>query len=318
MENYEAEVNNLKKFIYIVIFFLFGASALLTGCNNGKTSEDNIVSEVKNEVNLKIMTTNKLLSYMVKDIVKDKHNVNFMFKNETEQWNFVFSKDSLENISNQNLFIYVGASFEPWIGSFIDGLNKDSVGVINASKGVKLVDYDTEIKYNNTVLKDNPYYWLNINNYKVMMLNIKNVIEEKDPENRGFYEENFAKAKKEAETYEKELKDLAEKTKDCLFLVQGDKLDYFVKDNSLKYLKLSEYYGLPIEKRVERADFEKKLKEAHKLILLYESEADKRVNEVLINEYNIKTANIIAYKEGYTFQQIVKYNIDNLNNVLSK
>lgn len=318
METYKSEVNNLKKFIYIAIFFLFGASALLTGCSDGKINEDNKPADVKNEVNLKIMTTNKFLSYMVKDIVKDKHYVNYMFKNETDQWDFVFSKDSLENISNHDLFIYVGANFEPWIGNFIDGLNKDSVGVINASRGVKLIDYDTEVKYDDTVLKDNPYYWLDINNYKVMMLNIKNVIEEKDPENRGFYEENFAKAKKEAETYEKQLKELNEKAKDCLFLVQGDKLDYFVKDNDLKYLKLNEYYGLSAEKRVERADFEKKLKEAKKLIFLYESESDKRVNEVLINEYNIKAANIIAYKEGYTYQQILKYNIDSLKNVLSK
>jgi len=318
METYKAEVNNLKKFIYIVMFFSFVALTVLAGCSSEKIDEVNKPPEIKNEVNLKIMTTNKLLNYMVKDIVKDKHYVNYMFKNETEQWNFVFSKDSLENISSQNLFIYVGASFEPWIGSFIDGLNKTSVGVINASRGVKLMDYDYEVKYKDTVLKDNPYYWLNISNYKVMMLNIKNVIEEKDPENRGFYEDNFAKVKKEAETYEKGLEDIADKAKDCLFLVQGDRLDYFMKDNDLKYLKLNEYYSIPIEKRVEREDFEKKLKEAKKLILLYEAESDRLVNEVLINEYNIKTANVIAYKEGYTFQQILKYNIDSLNNVLSK
>lgn len=71
MENYNTEVNNLKKCISIVIFFFFGVSALLVGCNNVKTNEENITPEVKSRVNLKIMTTNKLLSYMVKDIVKD-------------------------------------------------------------------------------------------------------------------------------------------------------------------------------------------------------------------------------------------------------
>jgi len=318
METYDVGVNCLRKFIYIVTFILFGAALLLTGCNNKVLIEDNKNLETNNEVDLKIMTTNKLLYYMVKDVVKDKHYVNYMFKNETEQWNFTFSKDSLENVSNQNLFIYIGANFEPWMDSFVDGLNKGSVGVIDVARGVKLIDYNNEVKYNDEVLEENPYYWLDIDNYKVMMLNIKNVIEEKDPKNRGFYEDNFSKAKKEADGYEKELKALAEKTKDCLFLAQGDTLDYFLKDNNLKYLKLDDYYNLPPEKRVERSDFEKKLKEAKKLILLCTCESDKNINETLINEYKIRTVNIIAYKEGYTFQQIIKNNIDNLSNAVSK
>lgn len=53
--------------------------------------------------------------------------------------------------------------------------------------------YEKEVKFENKVLKDNPYYFLNLNNYKIVLSNTKNAIQDKDPSNRDFYEKKFFK-----------------------------------------------------------------------------------------------------------------------------
>ena len=176
-------------------------SACANKDNNETMEKVNMDIKKNNEVNLNIMVTDKFLYFMTKDIVNDKHFVQYMFKNKEEEFNYIYSKDSLNNISKQDLFIYNGAGLEPWINEFLDKLNKSKVGVINISRGINLLSYNKQVKYKNLVLKNNPYYWLNIDNYKIALLNIKNSIQDKDPRNRDYYEKNFSNKLKELEGY---------------------------------------------------------------------------------------------------------------------
>lgn len=312
--NFNIEVNSLKKVTQILLVLFI---TLLTGCKYSTTITKITDTKPKNEIYLEIMTTNKLVYYMVKDIVKERHYVDYMFRNESDQFNFKFTEDSLGNVSKQDLFFYVGAGFEPWANDFITKLKKDAVGVVNISRGTTLIPYKKEIKYKDTILKDNPYYFINLDNYKVNMLNIKNAIEEKDPQNRDYYEKNFSDALKQTDVQGKKLSEIAQKSKDYIYLVKGEELDYFVKYNNFKSLNLDTYNSLSSTQQDEKAIFEKKLKDAKGAIYLYKSAQELKSNELIIGKYNIKVANILAYKDDLSYNEIIKMDVENLEQVLA-
>lgn len=275
--------------------------------NKEEPKSNNKIEE--RQVSLDIITTNKMLYNMVKDISKDNHNVDYMFKNKNEIWNYNFSEDSLNNIGRQDLFIYIGAGYEPWLGSFTDKLSKNKVGIINASRGVKLTPYTGEVKYKDTVIKDNPYYWLNIDNYKIALLNIKNAIQERDPKNRDFYEENFNQTLKELDNSQKRIKDISDKTKDFTYVVDGDELDYFTKYLNLKIIKVSSLTSANLQQD-EKDKIEKKIKESKNLIFLYENDFKLKANSELIDKYSMKPVNIAINNWEVKYTDMLNSNLD--------
>lgn len=304
--------------IILAFYILF-----LAGCSSKVEQEPPAANQVikmetKKNISLNIETTDKLLYSMVKSIVKDSHSIEYVFKNKDALLSFKFSNDSLNNIAKKDLFIYLGAGFEPWINDFVGKLNKSKVGVINASRGVKLLSYNKEVKYNDMVLKDNPYYLLNIDNYKIALMNIKNAIQDKDPKNRDVYEKNFSEQLKNLEEYQRELKTIHDKLTDYTFIVVEDELNYFIRYNDFKTIDLTKdnvsNMILPKDANA-RLDLESKLKDNKHLVVLYNNDIVLKNNEELIKKYNIRTVNIIINNDATIYEAILKYNIENLKRV---
>jgi ABC-type metal ion transport system, periplasmic component/surface adhesin len=271
--------------------------------------------ETKKDIDLNIVTTDKLLYGMVKNIVGDRHLVEYMFKNRDRELSFQFSEDSLNNIAKKDLFIYMGADLEPWINDFIDKLNKNRVGVINVSRGVKLLSYNKVVKYKDITLKDNPYYLSNLDNYKIALMNIKNAIQDRDPKNRDIYEKNFSQALKNLENYQKDLKSACDNLTEFTFVVVEDELSYFVKYNNFKTLDINRDKDtvriMPVDKTA-RLDIESKLKDNKKLVILYNSDEVLKNNEDIIKSYNIKAVNIKTYSIDTSYEDVLKGNIERL------
>ncbi len=301
-------MNILKNKIIILLFFF---ALILNGCkyriDNKPLSTESTIDkmEMKKDLELSIITTDKLLYNMIKSISKDRHNVEYMFKNRDTEINFEFTEDSLNNIAKKDLLIYMGAGFEPWINNFIDKLNKNKVGVINVSRGVKLLAYNKEVKYKNVVLKDNPYYLMNMDNYIIALMNIKNSIQDKDPKNRDIYQKNFSEILKKLEIYQKDLKMVINKLSDYNFIVAEDEMNYFIKYNDLKVL----YSNKDVN---GKSDLEPKLKNLKNLVFLYNNESVLKDNEEIIKKYNIKVINIKIYNGESDYENIIKYNTETL------
>ncbi|WP_242860954.1 metal ABC transporter substrate-binding protein [Clostridium scatologenes] len=299
-------MNNLRNAI-----LLFLCTILLSGCGykmqNQSVESDNteVKMEMRKDIELNIITTDKLLCNMIKSIAKNMHSVDYIFKSRVDEENFQFTSDSLNNIAKKDLFIYMGAGFEPWIDDFIDKLNKSKVGVINVSRGVKLLSYNKEVKYKNTVLRDNCYYLMNIDNYKIALLNIKNSIQDKDPKNRDLYQKNFSEAVKNIEIHEKDLKAVVSKLTDCNFVFAEDEMNYFIKYNGFKSI-------YTVKDSNGKWDLESKVKDSKNLVFLYNDPVVLQENADMIKKYNIKTVNIKIYNGEINYEDILKYNIEAL------
>lgn len=317
------EVILLKKNYVLLVLILF--TILTNGCTSSNALIDNsaannasqIQKETEKEITLDIVTTNKLNYYMVKDIVNDKHFVDYMFSTKSRIWDYNYSEDALNNISKKDLFFYSGTSLEPWSTEFIDKLDKGKVSPINISRGTKLLSLGKGITYKETTIKDNPYYWMNIDNYKIALLNIKNSIQDKDTKNRDIYEKNFNLAITQVEEKQKKLKEVMDKLKDYTFLVDGDELDYFTSYYGLKTIKIYNYNTEPSEENSAKLEEnEKKLADLNKIIYIYDNEEEAKVNKPIIDKFKLKTLGLTVYKDNIRYTELLESNIVNLNNLL--
>lgn len=298
-------------------------AVLLCSCtqqSNTTKVDTNAKLQVSKDVNLKIIVTDKQLYYMVNDITGSKHTTEYMFNNRNDEKNFVFTDDSAENVSKKDLFIYTGASTEPWIDKFYDKLNKNKVGVINVSRGVKLLQLSKQENVNGIVIKDNPYYMLNIDNYRIALLNIKNAIEDRDPQNREYYEKNFSLALKDFDMIQQNLKQMSGKLKDYVFVTQNDDLDYFIKFCGLKTVKLTSE-DILIDKITPKGGTDSVISalssvDYKKLVYLYTDDAVLKNDTDFIKKFKMIPLNMIASKDNMKYIDVIKYNFTNLKKVV--
>jgi zinc/manganese transport system substrate-binding protein len=272
-----------------------------SGCasNTADKSTGDNAAEVKTqkEVKLDIVTTDRILYYMVKDIVGEKHNVDYMFNNMDSLLNFKFTDDSLYNIAKMDLFIYMGASYEPWGESFADQINKSNVGIINSSRGVNILPLSREVKYNEYTVRENPYYLLNYDNYKIALLNIKNSIQDKDPKNRDIYEQNFNEAINRTELEQKNIIETISKLSDYTFVYSEERLEYLVNYYSLKSIKV-----------VADGDYSNELKNKSKVVFLYSDSNSLAQYQGLIKKYDMTTLELKVYNNNIKYEDMLLVN----------
>ncbi len=278
-------MKKLSALLLSITAFLF----IFNGCDIDAMNTPEEVEE-KRETTLNIMTTNKLLYKMVKDIVKDKHNVEFMFTEDIEAWNFKYTDDSINNISKKDLFIYMGANYEPWINNFLSEVKKSKVGIINASRGVTFINLTIGKSYEEREIKENPYYFYNIDNYKISLSNIKTALQDKDPKNRDFYENNFKEILENIQNLEKDIKELKDGFKGYAAVLPDDELDYLIQYLGFDTFKLETIFSQ--EGSIE--DFDKLIKDKdNKIIFFYNNKGKKELYEALLERYSMDT---IYYK----------------------
>jgi zinc/manganese transport system substrate-binding protein len=272
---------NLKKFTFILIGLNLIFFIVLTFYP--KLQMVNNVSAEERDAYLNIMTTNKLTYSMARGLVKDKHYVDYMFKNNDDMLNYKYTQDSIDNISNMDLFIYSGAQAEPWVNNFINKLKKDKIGIINGSRGIKLINYNKPQIYNDYEVKTNSYYYLSPDNFKISLYNIKCAIQEKDPKNRDYYEQNYNLMIEDLNDYLDNLYNELGNLKGKSIYTIGENLDYFLRYLSIDYSKLTPE---EMDKKIEgiekiKQEEEKIKQEENKNIILFSE-----VN--MYNKYNSK------------------------------
>ena len=300
----------MRKIIGLALFF----SVSIVGCSSKEEPIETITPEMPVKVEqkieveeyLRIVTSNKLLFHMVKDIIKDRHNVDYMMASEEEQWNFVFSKDSLQNIASKDIFIYFGAGFEPWVSEFVGKINKERVTITNSTRGVRLLTLNEARKYGDAELRNNPYFWFDPNSYKIVLSNIKTAIQEKDPKNREIYEENFKEAIRNLDEINEKFISEVKLYKDYSFVTVNDDFDYFFNHSGIKPMKLS--FEADIVKIREQSN--EQTDTPKQFVLLYDDETKLAEHEELLNSINIKRIKINKYSTDKSIIEMIRENYE--------
>lgn len=272
----------------------------------------NTTKEEGKDQYLNITTVNKGQYEMVKSIVLDKHNVQYMLKKEEDIINFEYTQNTIDNISNMDLFIYNGIGFEPWINNFIDKLNKGSLGIINMSRGIRSLSYEQ-----NGQVGENPYYVLSKDNYEVALYNIKQSIIEKDPKYKEFYEENYNNALKEIEEKQNLIKANLSTYSGYTIITDTDSFDYLFRDLGINTIKLKDK---TVNKIIEENNINPKkviyIKDENPIVKtkaqLEQEEKDKlqdQNKEVEKEEQvELQTITLKRYNEGLSYSKLIEEN----------
>lgn len=307
---------NLKKltfmFVLINIFFFLGLNyyKIVSPQIQVEANEEvNVQSNADRDVYLNIMTTNKYLYNMCKDIIGDKHNLSLMFSDCNEMKNFNFTQNSINSVSKMDIFLYMGLGNEPWADKFIENLKKGKVGIVDLSRGIKVINRSKSTSPQEKDNIPNEYYWISPEEHKIALYNLKSAIEEKDIKNKDIYEKQYNNIIKDIDNKKDKLKKGVQSFKGKSVVLFGDNLEYLINGIGINYNKIS----------VDSS--EDKLKELLKqtdkdngIIILDNSEKTDALTKVL-NEYkNIKVLALnTEIKDSYTkyLQEIIN-SIQNL------
>lgn len=214
----------MKKVTFGMLIITFIMYIGLNFFSNQSTADANYKEDSIRDTYLNIMVCNKSQYFMVKKIVGERHNIQYLFNNEEKSNKFEYNKSIIDNVSNMDIFMYSGNSFESWDSDFIGDLDKSKVGIINISRGIRTLNYSNDSN------KINPYYWTGLDEYKIALYNIKNAIQDRDPKNRELYEKNYNMAI----SYLQNSLSIYDGKKDELnnykFIALDEKSAYFFKD----------------------------------------------------------------------------------------
>ncbi|RXI45656.1 metal ABC transporter substrate-binding protein [Clostridium tetani] len=298
-------MKKVYRFITLIIIMLMFSSCFSKGEYN--PTETLTVDKLQDE-NLSIVVTDKLLYYMTRKITEERHFVEYIFKDRNIERDFKATKDNLNNVSKGDLFIYNGLDVEPWFNEFTNKLNKNKVGVINISRGINLINYTKERKYNGNNISRNPYYWMNIDNYKIALLNIKNSIQDKDPKNRDYYERNFQKEVKGLQELEKMVSKIKIKLKEYTIYYEEEDLEYFTRYLGMNSIKLK-------ENKEENNLLLEKSKNKDKIIFLYNDLQKNKEYDDLIKTHKIKSIRVLFLNESANYIDTLKHDLKILGEV---
>lgn len=125
---------------------------------------------------------------MAKEIGKEGVKVSLLLPPGVEAHSFEPKPRDIAQLNSSDIFIYTGRAMEPWVEGLLKGLSNKSLIIVDASKGVKMVNGD-------------PHIWLDMDNAAVMADNIREALSKADPGHSGYYSNN-------AEAYRSKLKEM--------------------------------------------------------------------------------------------------------------
>jgi len=100
------------------------------------------------------------------------------------------------NLSKADVFVYSGAGMEHWAEDVLKSLDNRDLVAVEASSGVALLQEDGG--------HTDPHVWLNPQNAKIQMANIRDALIQADPAGKDAYEANFQKVDSELDALDAE------------------------------------------------------------------------------------------------------------------
>lgn len=259
---------------------------------------DNNTKTESRDKYLNIITVNKPQYYMVKKIINDKHNVTYMMKDQKDIDDFQITADTVKNISNNDIFIYTGTDFEPWASEFIDKLKKGNISIINLSRGIRLLSSNIKGKS-----VENPYYFENADNYKIALYNVKSAIQDRDPANRDFYENNYNEAVEQFDNEMKKFDYLKQKVSDFTFLTFDDRFQYLTNSLGMKTATIKDKN---IKQTIEDNNLDYK-----KTIVIDDGDEPSSVD---LQDYWY--VELWKYYGDYSFERLMEYNTNEISKII--
>lgn len=317
----------MKKRILSIILAVLLIFPAFAGCSAAKDQKVNL----QNGGNKLVVVATIFPQFDFARIIGgDFVSVQMLLPPGTESHSFDPRPSDVLSISNADLFIYTGDAMEPWAGKILSGVSADTLHVLDASKGIQLIQtehHEQEQGESEEEHEYDPHIWLDLTNAMVMVDNITDSFCEIDPAHAEIFRQNAEDYKKELQRLDEDILQVVStaKRKEIVF---GGRFayGYFVKRYGLSYISAYDTCSSEGEPSVQRIaeiiDFVKQ----HQIPAVYHEElvepkvarsiAEQTGAELLL----FSTGHSVTKDElekGVSYLDIMRSNLENLTKGLN-
>ncbi|WP_284640533.1 metal ABC transporter substrate-binding protein [Paenibacillus silviterrae] len=238
----------------------------------------------------------------------------------------------IKTLKDAEVFVYLGAGFEGWVGDTLSSLEKDAkVQVVEASKGLTLLpgieeeghadDHGHNHKEDAHEAEFDPHVWLSPVNAKLLAQNIKDALVKADPSHQADYEANFKQLSGKLDQLHDKFKQQLSKTSKKEIVVTHQSFGYLAKEYGLTQKAIM---GLAPDAEPTSKDMKEILsfiKENDVKYIFFEELVSDKLAKTLAKDAKVETL-VLSPLEGLTEEQ-AKQGMDyvsimesNLNNLI--
>jgi len=315
----------MRKTLTLLICIILPAAFVLSACSPAK-------DRTRREGELRVVTSLFPLYDFAKAVGGQKAHVILLLPPGVEPHSFEPTPKDILEVNGADIFVYTGSFMEPWAASIIKGVDTRKVVVVDSSRGVAQrleqkgapseEDHSTspEPKGGRKEAVD-PHIWLDLDNAQKMVDNILAGFIEKDPADKGLFEQNAAAYKARLRQVDEEFRNGLAQCKTHLFIHGGHyAFNYLAKRYGLTYV--SAYGFSPDAEPSPRhlADMIEVMRRHKTKYVFYEELIQPKVAETLARETGAKLLplngghNVTAeeMKQGVTFISLLEQDLRNL------
>lgn len=269
---------------------------------------------------IKVVTTLFPLYDMARNIGSDKAEVSLLLPPGVEAHSFEPRPGDIVRINEADVFVFTGKFMEPWADRIIKGVENRDLIVVDASIGTKMIPGVSGHKGEQSGSSD-PHIWLDFDNAEIMARNIARAFQEKDPDNRAFYEDK-------ASDFINKLIEIDSAYKTSLAGCRSREIvyaghyafGYLAHRYDLKYIAAQ---GVSPDAEPIASDLTRlvdQIKKDRIKYVFYEELTSPRIAETLVAETSAKMLSLSAahnvtkdqFEQGVSFIDILKKDLDNL------
>lgn len=218
------------KFYNIAVILLLLVFGFLAGCSAKPAAE---VDESNGFI---VMTTIFPLYDFAKAIGGEHVQVISLLPPGADAHDWEPKSQDMVHISKAGLLIYQGAGFESWMQEVLDGIDTNSITIVEASEGIELIPAEEDGHGHGGY---DPHTWLSPRSALIMAENIYKGLKEADPAHAQAYEANFSALSAELEALHLEyLQQLSNITKRDI-VVSHQAFGYLARDYGLEQWPLT-------------------------------------------------------------------------------
>jgi zinc transport system substrate-binding protein len=334
MDGRRSEVKGYHKIFYTLLTLSIVFALFLTACG-----QKNAGTEKADAGKIEIYTTLFPLYDFARAIGGDYVKVNSLLPPGAEPHDYEPSAKDIAKVNEAKIFVYNGAGYEAWIDNMVKNLNTEKTKVVDASKGLRLIEsteqeHDEHThageavagteEHNRIHGKYDPHVWLNPQLAKQQAAHIEKELVEVDPAHKGAYEANYNKLTQQLDALDKEYKDAIAKAKKKEFVVSHKAFTYLAEHYGLEQLSVS---GLsPSEEPTQQQlqQLVETVKAHHIKYVAFEGLVENKVARMVQREagaeavtlYTLENATKDQLNANKTYVDIMKDNLTTFKKVL--
>lgn len=278
-------MKRIVKIISVVVAMLIGCTAC---AENGETDA------AKDSKKVKVMTSFYTMYDFAEKIGGDKVTITNMVPAGTEPHDWEPSAVDIRKMEDADVFIYNGAGMEHWAEDILKTLDNKKLITVEASKGVNLIKEEKE---------NDPHVWLDPENAKIEMKNIKDALIQADEKNTEYYTKNYEEFEKKLDELNQEFEETLSQLENKDIIVAHEAFGYLCKAYGLNQVAIE---GLMPDSEPDPAKMEEIIQFAKKKkinTIFFEELVSPKVAKTIAKEIGAKTE-VLNPLEGLSDEQI--------------